>query len=490
MTAVFRGALLAVLLVVGKIHADGYEYFSAIGKVGGSNVPQYLLILAMGTALFSFIIVLAKPAFGIMLAMLLFPFVTEDEGMTLPKLLASVVIFGFFVAWLAGKFAVYTAHRRERDYLGCERALTLFLAYLLVNGIYANFTGIPPVDIVRDLVPLSNLLIFLIIKRFVRNLESVTLLERFQFVLMVLFGAEFSLATAANASAVVRFLPVCMSALQILGLFLTCMVGLLCFSGSRLPLFIIGAIPTIYLLTTENRTQFIAALFCIGFVMMVTKMTRAKIALSFFILVVFVSALFLVEKYKPETFDAKIAKLQRIRDIGGDMAIEDRLGEATQCFGLFQSSPFLGKGAGFTYHLSRKFVQGMGSNVVLETNFTHSDLMFMLSKFGLIGTGLFLWFYYKISKLSWLVWKNAESAKPRAKGLICFLILLSTFFMCQSTPFLQNRIDAFFLSLVMGYTYCLYRFHVAQRSEETVPEKNSSLNMNPVPAYGRYGAWR
>jgi O-antigen ligase len=116
--------------------------------------------------------------------------------------------------------------------------------------------------------------------------------------------------------------------------------------------------------------------------------------------------------------------------------------------------------------------------------------MFMLSKFGLIGTGLFLWFYYKISKLSWLVWKNAESAKPRAKGLICFLILLSTFFMCQSTPFLQNRIDAFFLSLVMGYTYCLYRFHVAQRSEETVPEKNSSLNMNPVPAYGRYGAWR
>jgi O-antigen ligase len=115
--------------------------------------------------------------------------------------------------------------------------------------------------------------------------------------------------------------------------------------------------------------------------------------------------------------------------------------------------------------------------------------MFMLSKFGLIGTVLFIWFYYKISKLSWLVWKNGDSAKPRAKGLICFLILLSTFFMCQSTPFLQNRIDAFFLSLVMGYTYCLYRFHVAQKAAEPVVAHEHGLQMFLEPAYGRYGVW-
>jgi hypothetical protein len=480
-----RIALLFLVIIVGKSHAGANDYFAGLSKVGGAELPQYLLILAAGIAIFSFVIVLAKPTIGIMLAMLLFPFVTEDAEMTITKLLASVVTFGFFVAWLASKIALYSAHRGERDYLGCERALMLFLVYLGINGIYAKMAGISPVDIIRDLVSLSNLLLFLIIKRFVRSTEGVTLLERFQFVLMVIFGLELTLITAAHASMVIRFLPISMSALQILGLFITCMVGLICFNGSRPLLMVTGAIPTIYLVTTSNRTQFIAAILGIGFVMLVTKATRAKIAFSFFVIVILLTGLILAEKYRPASFESKLAKLQRIQDAGSDLAIEDRIGEAKQCFGLFQSSPFLGKGAGYTYHLSRKYVQGMGTNVVLDTNFTHSDLMFMLSKFGIIGVVLFFWFYFKISKLSWLVWKNASSARVRAKGLICFLILISAFLMCQSTPFLQSRIDAFFLSLVMGYAYCLYRFNIAGQESEPVYENEPVIRLTPAPVYSR-----
>ena len=132
--------------------------------------------------------------------------------------------------------------------------------------------------------------------------------------------------------------------------------------------------------------------------MLVTKRTRVKIVFSFFTVMILLAMLVLVEKYNPAALEYKIAKLQRIGDIQTDLAIEDRIGEAKQCYSLFQDSPFIGKGVGYTYHLFRQYAKGFGANVILETNFTHSDIMFMLSKFGVIGIALFLWFYFTMCK--------------------------------------------------------------------------------------------
>ena len=102
-SSLLSGVLLLILLIAGRSHADGTDYFAGLGKVGGGGIPLYLLLLGAGIALFSFFIVLIKPTIGIILAMLLFPFVTQDAKMTIAKLLASVVLLGFFIAWLLGK---------------------------------------------------------------------------------------------------------------------------------------------------------------------------------------------------------------------------------------------------------------------------------------------------------------------------------------------------------------------------------------------------
>ncbi len=113
----FRGALLLLLLIVERSHADAHDYFAGLGKAGGAQIPQYVLILTGGTALFSFLIVLIKPTIGVMLAMLLFPFVTQDAEMTIPKLLASVLLVGFFVAWLTSKITLKEARQRRKGLL-------------------------------------------------------------------------------------------------------------------------------------------------------------------------------------------------------------------------------------------------------------------------------------------------------------------------------------------------------------------------------------
>jgi O-antigen ligase len=148
------------------------------------------------------------------------------------------------------------------------------------------------------------------------------------------------------------------------------------------------------------------------------------------------------------------------------------MGEARQCFEIFSKSPILGMGAGYTYHLFRQSLMGGGEaskeNTIWVTNFTHSDLMFMLSKWGLVGVSLFFWFYFRITKLAWLVWKNASTPESRAKGLACFLFFIDALIIGQSTPVIQTRSDAFFLAVMMGYAYSLYHIYVAKPKKRTL----------------------
>jgi len=223
--------LLLILGLWSFCSAGMFEYFSGLGKGGGEDAPLYLLFAGIG--IFSFVIVLIRPTIGIVLAMVIFPFVIEDAQMTMIKLLASVMLFGFFIAWIAGKIALRVT-AGEKDYLGVEQALLLFLAYLFVNGGYAFLNGISPMDTIRDLIPISNFILFLIIKRFVKNSDNAAFLEKFQFALMILFCLEFALITAAHAYSIYSFLPVSMSALQIIALFFSCIVAAICFNSSRI----------------------------------------------------------------------------------------------------------------------------------------------------------------------------------------------------------------------------------------------------------------
>jgi hypothetical protein len=457
---------------------------SYIGGLGGvSHEPTSVYILLAAAAVLSFFVVLLKPAAGMVLAMVIFPFVTQSAAMTLPKMFVSIVLFGFFVAWIAGKIASSKHRTLEKDYNGAEQALLFFAVYLIVNAIYAMVSGIPALEITRDAMPFFSLIVFLIAKRFIKNRESFATLEKVQFVIMII--------AAVDLTGIVLFhfhllrVVVALSTFQNLGLFYICIIGLICWNHSR-RLLIFGALVTAaYLVATDNRTQFLSAVIGAIFVAVVTKMTKAKITMMFSVSVLLITVLYFVAHYDPEAIKKKTIKLREMQDVHSDMSMVDRIGEAKQCFQIFIENPVLGVGIGYTYRLYRESLitsKTARLKTYWVTNFTHSDFMFMLSKIGAVGLLLYLWFCYKMSRLAWLIWKKGSNPETRSKGLICFMILVNSLIIGQSTPVVQTRDDMFFLCLIMGYTYCLYRFHVDEQFAEGPKKRVGRLSLSGLPA--------
>jgi O-antigen ligase len=467
--------------------ATATEYMGGLTKFSAEKAPLYLLLA--GTAFFSFLVVLISPTVGIILAMVMFPFVTQSGAMTVPKLLASVVLGGFFIAWFAGKIASSKGRKIEKDYFGAERAFLLFAIYLIINSVYAMFRGIPPLDIVRDLIPIFSLVIFLVAKRFVKSAQNIGLLEKFQFVLMTIFSLQFTLAIFAHLWQVYTYLPATGGALEMIALFIISMLGLIYMTGSKWLFLVTGGITGLFLISTDNRTQFIAAILGLILALTVTKLTRAKVVFVFTCIILFILAFIAVQQFAPKALEQKTAKLNEIKDAQSDLSIMDRIGEAKQCFELFKQNPVIGMGAGYTYRLYRQSMAGFFYKDYWTTNFTHSDFMFLLSKLGLTGLLLFLWFYSRLMKLAWSVWKKAQTPDSRARGIMCFIVLLTALIIGQSTPVLQTRSDAFFLSLIMAYTYCLYRFHVAEPTQERKAVIAEERERGAIPEYG-FGDFR
>jgi hypothetical protein len=450
---------------------QGMEYLNGVGSIGKQDLWFYFMLA--GVTFFSFFIVLIRPNIGIVVAMILFPFVTQSEVMTLPKVFASIVLVGFFAAWLTGKIGAARNIGEATDYLGCERAFIVFLIYLAVNGVYGVlFNKITPLDVVRDLIPIFSFVIFLIAKQFVTKEKGVDFIERVTFGLLVFLGLNVVLISAFHIFSMFAIVPAVASTLQMQGLFFISILGLMYFNHSRLVLLSTAFITIIYLVTIDNRTQFIAGLFCVALLFLITRMTKMKLTIFLgsllCLLVIFIAA----ERFAPEAMARKTAKFNELSDAQGDLSIMDRKGEAGQCFQLFLKHPVLGMGAGYIYHMYRENVVGLLQKDYWDTNFTHADIMFFLSKLGLVGTFLFLWFYFRVVQLSWMTWKKAITKDARTKGLICFAILIDALIIGQSTPVLQTRGDAFFLALTMGYVYCLYNVYVAkpEREREEIAE--------------------
>ena len=343
----------------------------------------------------------------------------------------------------------------------------LFLAYLVVNCAYGFlFNKISPLDAVRDLIPIFSFVVFLVAKQSVKREKELSLLENISFGWITFLTIEFVLLITFSFKSLFLLMPLSLSWIQVQCVFIISMIGLLYFNQSRVLFIITGLISTILLVTTDNRTNFIAAIFCLALVFLMTKMTKAKMMFLFSSFVLLAFIFILAERFAPEAMAMKVLRLNEIKDAQSDLSIVDRIGEARQCFAIFTKSPILGMGVGFTYQLFRKSMGGgdLASqiNTIWVTNFTHSDLMFMLSKWGLVGVALFLWFYFRITKLAWLVWKNASTPESRAKGLACFLFFIDAIIIGQSTPVIQTRGDAFFLAVMMGYAYSLYHIYVGK----------------------------
>jgi O-antigen ligase len=370
--------------------------------------------------------------------------------------------------------------RKEKDLMQVELLFLVFWGYLGFNGLTAVVRGISPVDVMRDLVPMVNLVMFLVIKQFGKKTKTIEMLEKTQFSIMMVVSIKGTILIATGMYFLHSFFPFHWSILQITTLLILSIPSIAYLKDKRL--FIIAIIATsIFFLLTPTRTQFFCALGSAVLMMLLIRRSRRIVTLTIGAAIMLTIIYFAASVYAPAALATKEERLSAAVS-GSELSIESRVDEMEQCFELFKQSPITGVGLGYNYHFWRHWVTGKGPGY-LNTNFTHSDFMFLLSKTGFIGIVLFLALYYQFCKMAFVVWKKAETIQTKIKGLTCFVAFIAAFALGQSTPIIQTRRDTLMLGLLMGYVYCLYRNTLKEKA--LTPIKKSQIVQSTIkPVFG------
>jgi O-antigen ligase len=151
--------------------------------------------------------------------------------------------------------------------------------------------------------------------------------------------------------------------------------------------------------------------------------------------------------------EIQVKKFHGIENYDEDDSIQNRVEEMDQCLGLFKSSPFFGKGFGFQYHFWRIYVKAEGGPGWLDTNFTHSDLMFLLSKGGILGTSIFCIMLYGLLKNSWRLRLDATDKQQFLWATFSILMIINSVIIGLSTPIYQARFHMFTFAVILAYVY-------------------------------------
>lgn len=434
---------------IGFSQTANSEYQRGLDPMG-ENARFLPIAILIGIA--SFLVILTRPAAGLAIIMVFYPFLGSTSGISVMELVSAAMIAAFIIAWVVAKIILQS---KEKDFLSCEKLFLAFNIYLGFNSLMAVLSGIPVIDVIRDLVPLANLFMFLVVKTFVRKKKTLAFLLRIQFGVVIVLAVKGLFIQITGLVFLDRLLPAGITSLQIITMLIMGVGGLIFFRKNKKLFGFCALVSGLTLILTTNRTSFLASIGCILLMIFLSRRSRKVIALSLIAGVIFVTGFFIAMNVKSQILEEKKQRLTGI--VGGhQLSLLNRLDEISQCAGLFRKHPVFGVGIGYRYVFFRHFVSGVGEGV-MENNYTHSDLMNFLAKLGLVGTLLFFWFYIRICRLCWKVWKKAPTEAQQAKGMMCFIVLVSALLIGQSTPIIQSKNASLFLGMVLGYAFCLYR---------------------------------
>ncbi len=414
--------------------------------------PMLFIPLAIGLGIIVVFLILGKPVQGLAGLMVFYPFLGSTSGISILELVSALMLLLFVVAWLAGK---RLKKPRFSNPLKIEDIFEAWMLFLVVNSILSAARGTPILDIVRDFVPLGGLLVFPVARIFVRTDRQLSLLVKVQLVVMAALTIRLAHIHLFGYSRIHAILSADITAYYALVLLIVS-AGIILYKKEQRLLFLGLAIPAaLYFVLSLNRTGFLTALASIAGMILLVRRSRYVVGLTLVGVILFWGLYLVAERVRTPTMIMKEERLMASLS-GEDLSILSRQDEARQCWATFLRNPFIGVGMGHRYVFWRHYVRGIGAGYQ-EDNLTHSDLMNMLAKSGVIGTGLFLLFYATALRLAWRLWKLGFGEEQRMKGIIAMTSLIAAFVMGQSVPILQDRKSSLLLGFLIAFTVLEYR---------------------------------
>jgi O-antigen ligase len=392
-----------------------------------------------------------RPVIGLATYLVVYPMVPAEESLNMLKAVMVGLTVVLSAIWLIQKLISNKSLHLKPEY----RWLFIFFIFLCFSPLLGSSNNFTLVDWARDIAPLLNLLLIPMMVDYFSKKQNHWLLYLIftpwmlgtvQNILLLL--AMYGVPLTDRVYDVPRINPLHPSLSVGLGLLMYLLKSPW---GSFWLVFGIMNLATVFL--TPGRTIWITTLTILFLIVIFSSKKRLWATLSMGTLVVLMAFLFFQKG--PSTYiESQRGRLQQLAEYRYDLSFENRLEEIKQSGELFLSSPLWGVGFGYQYDFWRPFITGVGPGF-MDTNYTHSDIMYIVSKGGMIGLILFGLMHYGLGKKLFRRRKENPGSIQSAWATIAIIALLNSLIIGLSTPIFQSRWAAFTLAilLAMGIGY-------------------------------------
>jgi O-antigen ligase len=399
------------------------------------------------------LIIAWRPAIGLAAYLIVYPMVPAEESLNMLKGAMLGLTILLFAIWLIQKLMSNKSFHLKAEY----RWLFIFIIFLCFSPVLGFAGNFSLVDWARDIAPLLNLLLIPVmaecfeIKRNRWLLYLIFLpvsLSMARDILVLLEGYDFPLESLSSLLS----LPVFSLRLSTLQPSLGLCIGLLMYlqNAPHKRLWLILAIVSLVIVfLTPTRTVWITTAIISLLIIAFTSRKRLWAVMSTAMLIVATGWLIFSMMTMSTYRESQTQRLEQLRDFRADVSYQNRIEEMKQAGELFLSSPIYGVGFGYQYNFWRPFVQSIGPGY-LDTNFTHSDIMFLASKGGGIGLFLFGMMLYGFGRRLYQIRKEKLNGPRSTWASFGIVMIITSLIIGSSTPFYQTRWATFTFAVLLA----------------------------------------
>jgi O-antigen ligase len=422
---------------------------AVVAGVAAALGPRYLyvtLAVLLGLA------AVVKPAWGLMGYLVLAATLPASEGVTPHE----VAVFGL-LGWLflLGSIRILHAPPKDKVARSLTKAVYVLFAVIAISLVPAWQHEIALKDWARDVVPLSNLALVILVPAFFRHEKDAQVLRIVFLAAVIFIGVHGAWVLGRQ---ILPDRPYFASPFRVGSTWLIILLvagGAAAISEFRkiswkhLSMGIIGIVAAIL---TGTRTVWIGVLAVILVSMLLNLkrghqyIWRNALLLGFVLLTA--GGLIYVWQVSgsPGAWAAQQARFATLQNLEEDQSVEIRQRQVAEALSHFAADPLLGVGLGYQYFYKIEYTEKYDAG----TNYNHSDLANYLCKMGLLGATALYWLLIAAIVLSGRLKRQAPRVVDRWFGAMAQISLIGALVTGNSCPIIQERGATFFIGLLIG----------------------------------------
>ncbi|MGC8653000.1 MAG: O-antigen ligase family protein [Candidatus Kryptoniota bacterium] len=411
------------------------------------SILPYAAIVAVG--LWALIWIFNKTDRWVPVAILshLLLFLQSAKGIDLLDILFSIIFFGGLIIWFVRKFAKGESVIRDGD----DLILVLFLIYAFSGILLASAYGFSFFKGFREFLLFVPYLLYMPIREYIKGKKQVDVVIWSLIIVMVVVGTADIVKYKLNMTMAQYFWQIISgreAAFE--SLFMSGVIILATFYAAkqynRVVVAVALGLTVVSLAITFSRGYWIGAVIGVGFLMIFSPEGARKRLVVLSSLSLLVSAAIVYILFPKIFTDILQGLIARMAATGfKDISLQNRFAESSAVLSRVSESPIVGYGLGSFFSFYNLIFQQTST-----TWYIHNVYLFMMFKFGAVGTVLFIVFYFRKIFEATRVAINHTSLFERVIMTGFISVMLVMLIISFTSPQFYDRAAVLILSVFWG----------------------------------------